>query len=207
MKLYRSLLDNPYSNKPDYLAVWVHLLLSANHKDTSFIFNNETQTVKAGQLITGRKVLSEKTGISESQIYKILNYFEKVGQIEQQKNNRFTLILILNWDKFQGNGTTKEQPSNSDVTTTRQPRNTYKNDKNVKNDNKKIYGEFVKLFSEEYEKLINQFGIAKTKDMIKRLNDYIGSKGDKYKSHYHTILVWENKNKDVKVKDNDYFRA
>lgn len=137
IKLYRNLLDNPIMRKPDYLTVWIYLLLKANHKENSFIFNNKAEILKAGQLITGRKKLAQITGISESQVYKILNYLEIEQQIEQQKNNKYTLITILNWHKFQENGTTKEQekeqPSNNHGTTTEQPSNTNKNDKNDKN--------------------------------------------------------------------------
>ena len=63
--------------------------------------------------------------------------------------------------------------------------------------NKKIYKkrffEFVFLDENEYEKLKEKFGNEKADELIQRLNDYIGSKGKKYKSHYHTILTWERK--------------
>ena len=60
---------------------------------------------------------------------------------------------------------------------------------------KEIYLEYVKLTSVEYDKLIETYGLDITKDMIERLNDYIGSKGKKYKSHYHTIKTWIRKDK------------
>ena len=53
---------------------------------------------------------------------------------------------------------------------------------------------FVFLLKEEYEKLIIRFGEEGTSERIYKLNNYIGSKGKKYKSHYHTILSWESKN-------------
>jgi len=62
-------------------------------------------------------------------------------------------------------------------------------------EDKNIYMEFVKLTVLEYEKLLEKFGDQGLKERIERLNNYIGSKGVKYKSHYHTILNWENKNK------------
>jgi hypothetical protein len=140
IKLYRSLLDNPVMKNPEIAWLWCILLLSANHKKKSFIFNGKKQVVKAGQLITGRKQLSKLTGLSESKIYRALNYFESEQQIKQQKNNKFTLITILNWSKYQGNGTAKEQQfeqqMNNQRTTSEQPVNTnknVKNDKNVKN--------------------------------------------------------------------------
>jgi hypothetical protein len=54
----------------------------------------------------------------------------------------------------------------------------------------------VFLTEEEHKKLMEQLGEAKTNDMIERLDLYIGSKGDKYKSHYMTILNWLKMDKD-----------
>ena len=59
---------------------------------------------------------------------------------------------------------------------------------------KEHFLDFVLLTKEEYTKLVAQFGQLGTDERIKSLNLYIGSKGDKYKSHYHTILNWEQKN-------------
>ena len=67
-----------------------------------------------------------------------------------------------------------------------------KNDKKLIN--KYIYMDFVLLNDDEYQKLVKRFGEEGTQERIERLNNYIGSKGDKYKSHYHTILVWERGN-------------
>jgi len=62
--------------------------------------------------------------------------------------------------------------------------------------NKKTYGEFenVKLTDEEYQKLGEQFGLDGRKSRIKNISQYLASKGDKYKSHYATLLSWERKN-------------
>jgi hypothetical protein len=58
---------------------------------------------------------------------------------------------------------------------------------------KNVYGEFnnVKLSDDEYSKL-EEKGLIST---IEDLSYYIKSKGDKYKSHYATILMWDKKNK------------
>lgn len=55
--------------------------------------------------------------------------------------------------------------------------------------------EYVFLTDNEYEKLKDKFGDTLTQDYIENLNDYIGSKGKKYKSHYHTILMWVKKDR------------
>ncbi len=55
------------------------------------------------------------------------------------------------------------------------------------------YKDYVFLSGEEYTKLVEKFGEAGTDDRIETLNNYLGSSGRKYKSHYHTILAWERK--------------
>lgn len=60
---------------------------------------------------------------------------------------------------------------------------------------KSIYSEFVQLTKQEHSKLIERFGEEITGAYIQRLNNYIGSKGKRYKSHYHTILTWADKDK------------
>jgi hypothetical protein len=55
------------------------------------------------------------------------------------------------------------------------------------------YKDGVYLFPEEYQKLVKQFGEDLANKKIEALDDYIGSKGDKYKSHYKTILVWHKR--------------
>jgi hypothetical protein len=60
---------------------------------------------------------------------------------------------------------------------------------------KEKFSEFVLLKQEEHEKLIEKFGEKETTQMIERLNNYIGSSGRRYKSHYHTILQWAEKDK------------
>lgn len=55
---------------------------------------------------------------------------------------------------------------------------------------KQLYGEFVWLSIEQYDKLVVRFGEADTADRIARLDEYLGAKGVKYLSHYHVILMW-----------------
>ena len=65
---------------------------------------------------------------------------------------------------------------------------------------KKLFLDFVRLSEAEYAKLVEQFSETGVKERIARLNDYIGSKGVKYKSHYYTILTWARKDEPIKSK-------
>ena len=57
---------------------------------------------------------------------------------------------------------------------------------------KERFLEFVLLTKEEHTSLKIKLG-RYLDDYIERLNNYIGSKGVRYKSHYHTILNWHRK--------------
>ncbi len=62
-----------------------------------------------------------------------------------------------------------------------------------KEESKDCYAEFVLLTKEEHSKLIDKLGETLTASLIEELNDYVGSKGVQYKSHYHTILAWSRR--------------
>ena len=65
---------------------------------------------------------------------------------------------------------------------------------------KKCFLDFVYLAEVEHQKLIERLGVNDTHAYIERLNNYIGSKGKKYKSHYHTILNWRQKDAENRSK-------
>lgn len=135
IKLYRKILDNPIITKDsDFLAVWVYLLLNATHKEYDAVFRGQRITLKRGQLLTGRKSISEKLKIDENKVQRILKSLENEHQIEQQKSNKNRLITIVLWDKYQQDEQQNEQQVNNKRTTTEQQVNTNKNVKNIKND-------------------------------------------------------------------------
>lgn len=89
ISLYRKVMDNPIVCKDaEYFSVWVYLLLNATHKEYPAVFKGERITLKPGQLITGRKSISEKFSINESKVQRILKSFENEHQIEQQTGNK-----------------------------------------------------------------------------------------------------------------------
>lgn len=71
--------------------------------------------------------------------------------------------------------------------------NKTKQDIKEKNIKKEKYGQLqnVALTAEEFEKLKAEY--PDYEERIERLSLYIGSKGDKYKSHYATIKNWARK--------------
>ena len=203
--LHRKILDSYLATSPFRLALWVALISLASHKDKEFIFHGEKITLKRGQFITGRKVLSAKTGISESYIEKLLKEFENYGMLEQQKTNRNRLITIINYKKYQD----KEQQRDITETSQRHHRDTinnYNNDNNIKRGNKSRFAPPSPTDLKNYISSNNYLINAET-----FLNFY-ESKGwmvgkNKMKDWKAAVRQWHSRNKPTKTTKEDYFRG
>ena len=126
IKLYRNMLTNKIvMHDPETFMLWTCLLLLASHKDYEVNFGGRIITLKSGQLITGRKKLSELTGIKEGKIFRTLKILENGQQIEQQKNPYGSIITIVRWHQYQQSEQQNEQQMNN-------KRTLYNNDKNEK---------------------------------------------------------------------------
>lgn len=200
VKFYRGLLDHHVVHKDnDYLAVWMYLLLNANHDPGQCEFNYETITLQPGQLVRGRKQISVKAIVNESKVERILNRFESEQMIEQLKSPQKRLITVLNWSSYQKGKQPIEQPNeqhmNNQRTTDEQHMNTNKKERSIKNESIKeksarspvIYGIYgnVKLTEDEYKKLGDLRG-----EYVLFLDEYIEEKGYKSKNHNLAIRRW-----------------
>ena len=124
IKLYRKIFDNPVLNKDkDYLDVFIYLLVNATHEEKVVKFLEQEISLKQGQLVTGRKKIAEKCQVNESKVTRILKCLQNEHQIEQQTTNKYRIITIVNWGKYQFS----EQQNDGKVNTNKNIRNNYYN--------------------------------------------------------------------------------
>jgi len=128
IKLWRKIEDNPLSHDPDFMATWAWILLLANHKKKFWKVGYQNVPIKRGEFITSRANLSKITGVQESKLERILNYLKSEQQIEQQTTTHYRLIIVKNYEIYQGS----EQLKNSKRTASEQQVNTTKECKNVR---------------------------------------------------------------------------
>ena len=95
--LHRSLLSWGWHADPATGWLFVNLLLMANWTDSDW----QGMTIKRGQLITGRKALAAQTGLSERQIRTALDHLKSTNELTIKSTNKFSLITIVNYGKFQ----------------------------------------------------------------------------------------------------------
>ena len=170
IKLYRQMWDKGWSKHPNYVAVWVYLLKEATHEPREYLWNGKTIVLQEGEFITGRKKISEETGVAQTSVERILDFFKNEHQIGQQKTSTSRLISICNWSKFQGGGHQSGQPMDNQWTTDGQPMDTKQELKNYKNN----------IYSQETSKLV---------DFINQTFDKRFRVGDKIVSNYKARLT------------------
>ena len=152
IKLHRQIIDNEnYLSEPFCRNMaWIDLLLLANHENSSFMCRGISVKLKRGQVGYTSENLGKRWKWSRGKVLRYLSALEKQSQITQQKNNVTTLISILNYERYQQNGTTDGTTDGTAISTTeRQQTDTNKNDKNYK---KNIDYKIVKPNSENFSK-------------------------------------------------------
>lgn len=131
IKLHRKFLNWEWRDKPEMVALFIHFLLLANHKEGKW----QGQVIKPGQFVTGLKSLSKTTGISVQTLRTCITKLKSTGEITNQSTNQFRLISIVNWQEYQSKSTSE---STSDLTFNQQSTNNQltpnKKDKKEKND-------------------------------------------------------------------------
>lgn len=134
LKLHRQMVDNPVVYRDaEYLAIWIDLLIHAQFHECEAVFGGEKITLKPGQLITGRKKIAKRLGVTESKVQRVLKCYESEHQIEQQMSNKSRLITICSWDKYQLGEQQSEQQMNNKRTASEQQMNTIQEIKNIRN--------------------------------------------------------------------------
>ncbi len=188
IKLFRSSMDNPLYKNPLIWHLWEHLLLRANHEEKKIIWNGQEMVIKRGSLITGRKIISLETGISERTIRTGLATLHSLGMIEKstsKSTSKFSYISICNYDRFQSWNRISDQQNDQQVTSNRpasdQQVTTNKNEKNVKNEKKinTLFDQFWKFYPKKIglgaaRKAWNKIKPLPSESLLKIMLDKIG---------------------------------
>ena len=132
VKLHRQLIDNPIFKNDKLFRVFMYCILKASHSEHDQLVGDVIVKVKSGQFVTGRKAISSDNGLTEQNERTALSKLEKLNILTSKPTNKFSLISITNWGKYQQDNqqVTSSQPtSNQQVTTN-------KNGKNGENEKK-----------------------------------------------------------------------
>jgi len=101
---------------PEMVQMWIYLLSEAKYKPTRFA----ERVIERGQLLTTRKELVEKTGLSERQVRTCLQRLQRTGEINIKTTSQNTLVTICKYGDYQDYEPT-ERPTNDQQTTNERP--------------------------------------------------------------------------------------
>ena len=162
VKLYRSMLDWEWYGDVNVKILFLHLLLKTNYEPKKW----QGMEIERGQFVTSVKNLSEEVGLSEQQIKTALKKLKKTGEIELKTTNKFTLIKLVNFSKFQRVGLednkqkkNKEQTNsnqitndklsnNNQVTTTKEREEIKENKEREETKNNSVYQLIVDMYND-----------------------------------------------------------
>lgn len=124
VKLHRKLVA--WGWYQDYVVkdVFLHLLLTANFKTTSW----RDRELQEGQVVVGTQKLADELGFSRQQVRTALKKLNSTNEITIEATNRYSVITIVNWRDYQSDGNlltitstktvTNKQPTDNQQATT-----------------------------------------------------------------------------------------
>lgn len=110
--LHRSMLSWGWHDDPTTGWLFVNLILMANCAPVEW----KGIKIERGQLVTGRKSLAEQTGLSEQSVRTALNHLKSTGEITIKPTNKYSLITLVNYRKFQDIPETSTSKSTNKIT-------------------------------------------------------------------------------------------
>lgn len=153
--LHRAFMEWEWYDNPNVMRLFLHLILKANHKDKKW----RGIAVQRGQVIVSLDKLSSELGLSVQQIRTAIKKLKSTGEIASQSTNNYTLVTLVNYDKYQKGEPKATSEITSEVTNEQQTDNkritTTNNDNNDNNENNQSMASRFSIF-------LNKRGIRTT---------------------------------------------
>ncbi len=170
VKFHRRLVDHPRFKDPEWLAVWVYLLLCATHQPRKMDFDGRIVELKPGQLITGRHAIADATGVHQSKVRRILTKMKTDQQIDQQAGVKGSIITVVNWQSFQESDRQNGQPVTNDRPATGQSATTNKNGEEREERENRTPSAHDTAFAGFWDKYPRKVGKAEAEKAFKKIS-------------------------------------
>ncbi len=97
ISLHRSMLSWDWYDDINTTRLFIHLLLTVNHVDGKW----HGLKISRGARITSYQKLSAETGLSVQEVRTALEKLKSTGEITCNSTHHYTLINVVNYNKFQ----------------------------------------------------------------------------------------------------------
>lgn len=131
--IHRKMLDWEWYTEPNVFRMFSHLILKANYDRKKW----RGISINRGEFVTSLQALSDETGLSVSKVRTALKKLEMTNVITNTSSNKYRLISIINYNKYQccnklnnkqttSNSHAESQSNNNQIATTNNKNNSKK---------------------------------------------------------------------------------
>lgn len=99
--LHRALLDWEWYSDPNTARLFIHLILTVNHASGQW----HGIEIERGQRVSSYAKLASETGLSVKEVRTALNHLKKTGEVAHKASSKYGLFTVVNYDKYQTQGT------------------------------------------------------------------------------------------------------
>jgi DNA replication protein DnaD len=131
VKMFRKLVFWEWYTDVNTTKLFLHCLLMANWQPGRW----RGISYKKGQFFTSISNLSKETGLTVREVRTALDHLMSTNEVTSQTTSRYTLITVVNFEKYQGKRQTERQTNDTqnDTQNDKQPTNKRQQNKNNKN--------------------------------------------------------------------------
>ena len=101
VSIHRKIINNPIFDNSNGLKVWIWCLIKANRYEKEVLLGRNKILLKSGQFVFGSNTACEQLKMSKSTIHFWMSYLKVERYIERKTTNRYSIITILNYIKYQ----------------------------------------------------------------------------------------------------------
>ncbi len=119
IKVYRNIRDSwVWKDKPfDKGRAWIDLIMMANHKEATIMFDSRPLKIKRGQFMTSLSILAARWGWSRSKVKRFLDDLKSEQMINEKRHTRGTLLTIEKYGVYQGERNSKRNTDGTQTST------------------------------------------------------------------------------------------
>lgn len=159
--LHRKFLQWEWFDIPEMVKLFIYLLLMAQHSERK----HRGTTLQRGELVTSIPTIMKDCKLSEQQARTCIKRLKSTGEITCKSTNKYTIITICNYDRYQceiseSNGQNNGQ-TNTQATDKQRTNNGHNNNNNViikqLNNNSNINNNNSACVCEERDKIFEIF--------------------------------------------------
>lgn len=113
ISLHRKFLSWEWFDKSEMVQLFIWLLLNANYTDKKW----QGKVVKRGQILTTTPKIMEALRFSEQQARTCISRLKSTGEITCNATNKYTIITICNYDRYQNDNLESNGQNNGQTNT------------------------------------------------------------------------------------------